>query len=65
MQFATGRYIGFLDSDDGFLPDYAETVLEAIKRTGAQVAVFRREFEMEDHGLTTVTELVLWDQTRQ
>ena len=65
MGFATGRYIGFLDSDDSFTPEYAETVLEAIRRNEAEVAVFRREYEMEDKNLTTVTELVLWDQTRR
>lgn len=65
MDLATGRYIGFLDADDSYLPDCVEKVLGYIKKNEAQVAVFRREYELETRDAIPVTEIVLWDQTRE
>lgn len=65
MDLATGRYIGFLDADDSYLPDCVERVLGYIKKNNAQVAVFRREYELETKDAIPVTEIVLWDQTRE
>ena len=48
LSFATGDYIGFLDADDSYTSECFKTVIEAMKRNKAQVAVFRREFELEN-----------------
>lgn len=62
LSFATGDYVGFLDADDSYTPECFKTVIEAIKRNKAQVAVFRREFELENPDDIPITEIVLWDQ---
>ncbi len=62
LSFATGDYIGFLDADDSYTSECFKTVIEAMKRNKAQVAVFRREFELENPDDIPITEIVLWDQ---
>lgn len=59
---ASGDYVGYLDADDSFTPRCVEVVLESIKRNRAQIAVFRREYEMENPDAVPFTEIVLWDQ---
>lgn len=65
LKMVTGDYVGFLDADDSYTPECMETVLEALKRNQARIAVFRREFELEDPNATPVTEIVLWDQMQK
>lgn len=65
MKFATAPYLGFLDADDGFLPECLEVALDHLIRTQSDIVVFRREYEMEQEGLLPATEIVLWDQTRE
>lgn len=62
LAVASGDYVGFLDADDSYTPRCMEVVLESIKRNRAQVAVFRREFELEKPDAVPFTEIVLWDQ---
>ncbi len=62
LSVATGDYVGFLDGDDSFTPECFATVIEAMKRNKAQVATFRREYELENSDDVPVTELMLWDQ---
>ena len=59
---ASGDYVGFLDADDSFTPRCMEVALESIKRNRAQIAVFRREYELEKPDAVPFTEIVLWDQ---
>ena len=63
MQFATGKYIGFLDGDDSLTPDCIETSVEHIEKTNSQMLIFRREYELEDRNCMPFTELTLWNQT--
>lgn len=65
IEMATSRYIGFLDGDDSFTPWCLKTVLSHMKNSGAQVTWFRREYELESKKSVPVTEIVLWDQTRE
>ena len=62
LAVAGGDYVGFLDADDCFTPGCIEVVLESIKRNHAQIAVFRREYELEKPDAIPFTEIVLWDQ---
>lgn len=65
MKLATSDYIGYLDADDSYTPAGLEQAVKHMKKSGAQVTWFRREFEMEDSGNMPVTELVMWDQTQE
>lgn len=65
MKFATAPYLGFLDGDDCYTPACLETSISRMKSTSSQMVVFRREFEMDREGLMPLTEIVLWDQTRE
>lgn len=65
MEVATAKYIGFLDGDDSFTPWCLKTVLKHMKKSGAQLTWFRREYELESEKSVPVTEIVLWDQTRE
>ncbi len=65
IELATSRYIGFLDGDDSFTPWCLKTVLNHMKKSGAEVTWFRREYELESKKSVPVTEIVLWDQTRE
>ena len=38
LQYASGEYICYVDSDDLLHPDYAETMIGAIRKTGAEAA---------------------------
>jgi hypothetical protein len=44
LEAATGSYVAFLDSDDGWHPEKLETQLDTLRRTGAKVtyAAYRR-----------------------
>lgn len=64
LKQASAPYVGFLDADDRFTPRCLQTVLAHIKRSKSQIAWFRREFELETEDATPITEIVLWDQTR-
>ncbi len=62
VRMAQGKYIGFLDADDSYLPDCMEVAVRNAEETGAQVVCFRREYEKENESLMTITETVLWNQ---
>ena len=64
MRLATGKYVGFLDGDDSFTPECFSGVMPHMSRSKAQIAVFRREAELENENLAPIVEKVLWDQTR-
>ncbi|MCR4789100.1 MAG: GH3 auxin-responsive promoter family protein [Lachnospiraceae bacterium] len=64
LKLATGRYVGFLDGDDSYTPECFLGVIPHISRSKAQIAVFRREAELENENLAPIVEKVLWDQTR-
>ena len=63
LALATAPYVAFLDGDDQFTPDCLRTVISHLRDTGAQIAWFRREYELESADSTPVTEIVLWNQT--
>ena len=65
LQFATAPYVGFLDGDDSFTPRCLQTTVAKMKKHAAQMVVFRREYELEQEGLFPLTEIVLWDQTKE
>lgn len=58
IALATGEYIGFLDSDDYALPNFAESLYQAAKENDADIAVggFNR-VDLENDGILT-TEMV-------
>lgn len=62
MQFAKGRYIGFLDGDDSYTPDALEEAISRNEKYGADFVVFRREFELESSNAVPIKDTVLWDQ---
>ena len=63
MKFVEGEYLAFLDGDDSFTPYALETTVNKAKAHSADVVVFRREYELENENLKTVTEVTLWNQT--
>jgi len=65
LKLAAAPYVGFLDGDDSFKPDCLQTTAAKMKKHSAQMVVFRREYELEREGLFPLTELVLWDQTKE
>ena len=64
LERASAPYVGFLDSDDMFTPQCLQKALFHIKKNEAQITWFRREYELESDNNRPVTEIVLWDQTR-
>lgn len=58
MLFTTAPCLGFLDADDSYLPDCLEEAVRNMQSTDSQVVCFRREYELEDHGLNVLTEVV-------
>ena len=65
MGKVTAKYLSFLDADDSFTPYCFEKALFHMKRSGADITWFRREFELEDAGNLPMTEIVLWNQTQE
>ncbi|MCR5735028.1 MAG: glycosyltransferase, partial [Lachnospiraceae bacterium] len=65
LKLATADYVGFLDSDDGFTPVALRDALRHLKDSKAQIGWFRREYELEKEDNLPITEIVLWDQTRE
>lgn len=65
MDMATAKYIGFLDADDCYLPNCFSVVLKHMKEEGAQITSFRREYELESEDAFPITEITLWNQTRE
>ena len=65
LQLATAPYVGFLDGDDSFTPLCLQTTVDKMKKHACQMVVFRREYELEREGLFPLTEIVLWDQTKE
>lgn len=65
MKLATAPCLGFLDGDDSYTPICLEKCVQHIRDSGSQMVIFRREFEMENEHLAPITEIVLWDQTRE
>ncbi|MCR4739744.1 MAG: GH3 auxin-responsive promoter family protein, partial [Lachnospiraceae bacterium] len=65
LRLATSDYVGFLDSDDSFTPICLKEVLRRVKSCNPQIVWFRREYELEEENNRPVTEIVLWDQTRE
>lgn len=48
LKYATGDYIGFVDSDDYIEPDMYELLADAVKRTGSLMAQISRDEVNED-----------------
>ena len=65
MDLATAKYIGFLDADDYYLPDCMSKVVRYMKEEEAQIATFRREYELENENAFPITEITLWNQTKE
>lgn len=65
MALASSRYIAFLDADDRFTPECLKTALFYMKKNHAEITWFRREYELESETCIPITEIVLWDQTRE
>lgn len=65
LERAAAPYIGFLDADDMFTPQCLQKALFHMEKTQAQITWFRREYELESDHNRPVTEIVLWDQTRE
>ena len=65
VQFATGKYIGFLDGDDRYTLHCLSEVTRHLDETDADVACFRREYELEREDLFALTETVLWNQLNE
>lgn len=62
LQFARGRYIGFLDGDDSYTPDALREAIARNEKHHADFVVFRREFELETSSAIPIKDTVLWDQ---
>ena len=65
LQFAKGRYIGFLDGDDSFTPEALEEAIRHNEKHHAQIVVFRREHELENRKAVPLKDTVLWDQLQE
>ena len=65
LELASAPYVAFLDGDDSFTPWCLEKALDHIRRSGAEIVWFRREYELESEGVVPVTEVVLWNQTQE
>ena len=65
LGLATSDYVAFLDGDDKFRPDALERLVGYFGETGAQVLVFRREYELEFPDMLAISETVPWDTTRE
>lgn len=65
MQFAKGKYIGFLDGDDSFTPEALEEAIRHNEKHNAQIVVFRREHELENSKAVPLKDTVLWDQLQE
>lgn len=65
LAMASAPYVAFLDGDDSFTKECLSTALSHMKKTNAQITWFRREFELETEDTIPITEIVLWDQTRE
>ena len=48
----TGEYVAFLDSDDAFHPEMIQRMVEAVRRTGAELAVCGYEIRRSEGRLT-------------
>lgn len=65
LELVSAPYIGFLDADDRFTPECLEIALAHMKKNQSQITWFRREYELESDDTVPITEIVLWDQTRE
>lgn len=65
IELASAPYIAFLDGDDQYTPSCLQKVLYHMKKNDAQITWFRREYELESPDSVPITEIVLWDQTRE
>ena len=65
LELAHADYVAFLDADDRFTPECLQKALFHMKKNNAQITWFRREYELESEDSVPVTEIVLWDQTRE
>lgn len=67
MQFVTAPYVGFLDSDDSYLPDCLEVALREVKETNSDMVVFRRENEMENETVdgSLLLTTMLWNNIKK
>lgn len=65
LELASAPYVGFLDADDSFTPECLEIALAHMKKNQSQITWFRREYELESEDTVPITEIVLWDQTRE
>ena len=65
LDHASADYVGFLDADDMFTPQCMQKALFHMKKNRADITWFRREYELESYKNRPVTEIVLWDQTRE
>ncbi len=63
LRLAEGEYVSFLDGDDMYNPDSAEKIIRHLDNTGAQILVFRREYELESEAMVPITETTPVNQT--
>ena len=63
LKLSEGEYISFLDGDDMYNPDSAERIIHYLDDTGAQILVFRREYELESKGMVPISETTPINET--
>ncbi len=61
----TGKYVAFLDSDDTFNLDAFQEITDALEESGADLACFRGEKEIEDDTIIALLDIrATFDQTQ-
>ncbi|MBV7389861.1 MULTISPECIES: glycosyltransferase family 2 protein [Enterococcus] len=56
LDYASGEYVCFIDSDDWIEPDYLEILLEALLKFEADIAVLKMKKIQDYHQITNLTE---------
>ena len=62
-KLVTSPYIGYLDADDGYLPNCLEVAVREAIETESQVVWFRRETEKENPSMMMPMATTLWNNT--
>lgn len=65
LRLATADYVGFLDADDNYREDAIEKIVYHLKKSGAQMVVFRREYNLESMDMMPISETVSWNQAME